>query len=77
MTMREPLLQSMQLPEDTVRRIHEFGATIADEDSMSKAIHDVYCGIIADHHEPNEKDRDQARKMIAALKKHTGSPAGA
>jgi hypothetical protein len=40
---------------------------MANEDSMSQAIHDVYCGIVADHQHPNEKDREQARQLIAAL----------
>jgi hypothetical protein len=31
----------------------------------------VYCGIMADHFEPNDKDREQARAMIAALQKQT------
>ncbi len=34
---------------------------------MTAAIHNVYCGIMADHEHPNEKDRDQARQMIAAI----------
>jgi hypothetical protein len=29
----------------------------------------VYCGIMADHNHPNEKDRDQARQLIAALER--------
>ena len=41
---------------------------VLNEDTMSKAIHDVYCGIMADHEHPNEKDRDQARAMIAAIR---------
>jgi hypothetical protein len=36
---------------------------------MSQAIHDVYCGIMADHTDPNDKDREQAAAMIAALQK--------
>ena len=78
MTMQEALVQAMHLPDDsdTVRRLHESGLAIADEDTMSRAIHDVYCGIMADHEHPNEKDRDQARAMISALQKHaTASPA--
>jgi hypothetical protein len=43
-----------------------------DEDTMSKAIHDVYCGIMADHEHPNEKDHDQARALIAALQQPSG-----
>ncbi len=76
MTMQDALVRAMHLPDDndTVRRLHEGGLAVADEDTMSRAIHDVYCGIMADHHEPNEKDRDQARAMISALQKHaTGS----
>ena len=44
---------------------------LLSQDTMSQAIHDVYCGILADHSDPNEKDMDQARQMVAALQKHT------
>lgn len=76
MTMQDALVRAMHLPDDsdTVRRLHEGGFAIADEDTMSRAIHDLYCGIMADHHEPNEKDRDQARAMIATLQKHASAP---
>jgi hypothetical protein len=30
----------------------------------------VYCGIMADHQHPNDKDRDQARQLIEALSQH-------
>jgi hypothetical protein len=39
---------------------------------MSQAIHDVYCGITADHEHPNDKDRDQAAQILAALGRHAG-----
>jgi hypothetical protein len=78
MTMREALLSAMRMPDDTdtVQRIHDFGLAVADEDTMSRAIHDVYCGIMADHSHPNDKDREQARAMLAALQKHAtaGAP---
>jgi hypothetical protein len=74
MTMQESLLHSMRLPDDAVRRIHERGAALADVDTMSQAIHDVYCGIMADHDHPNEKDRQQAEAMIAALQKASSTP---
>ena len=76
MTMQDALVRAMHLPNDsdTVRRLHEGGLAIADEDTMSRAIHDVYCGIMADHSEPNTKDRDQARAMISALQKHAMEP---
>jgi hypothetical protein len=79
MTMQDALVRAMHLPDDndTVKRLHEGGLAVADEDTMSRAIHDVYCGIMADHDEPSEKDRDQARAMIGALQKHAmgSSPA--
>jgi len=77
MTMEQSLIEAMHLPEgsDTVKRIHEFGLAVADEDTMSRAIHDVYCGIMADHDHPNAKDHDQARALIDALQKHAEEPA--
>jgi len=72
-TMHEALEQAMgmQPDSDTMSRIHANGLAIAHEDTVSQAIHDVYCGIMADHSHPNEKDRDQARQMIAAMQKAT------
>ena len=72
-TMHEALEQAMghHLEPATMERIRAGGLTIAHEDTMSQAIHDVYCGIMADHFEPNDKDREQARAMIAALQKQT------
>jgi hypothetical protein len=51
----------------TVQRLQEGGLALLNEDTMSKAVHDVYCGIVADHEHPNEKDHEQARALIAAL----------
>jgi alpha-D-ribose 1-methylphosphonate 5-triphosphate diphosphatase PhnM len=76
MTMQQSLLDAMHLPEDSVRRIHERGVAVADVDTMSQAIHDVYCGIMADHDHPNEKDRQQAQAMIDALQKAAAAPQG-
>jgi hypothetical protein len=75
MSIRDALVQAMHLPSDseTFRQLHENGLAIADEDTMSRAIHDVYCGITADHDHPNEKDHAQARAMIDALQKAAGS----
>ena len=79
MSMHEALVQAMHLPDDsdTVRRLHEGGLAIASVDTMSQAIHDVYCGITADHQHPSDKDRAQAEAMIAALQKvaSEGAPA--
>jgi len=49
------------------------GVWMADEDSMTQAVHDVYCGIMADHQHPSDKDRDQARQLIAAVGRSIGT----
>jgi hypothetical protein len=69
--MRRALEQAMGREPDSgmVQRLQEGGLTLMNEDTMSKAVHDVYCGIMADHEHPNEKDRDQARALIAALQR--------
>jgi hypothetical protein len=74
MSTRQHLVEAMHLPDnsDTMSWLHQHGLAVADEDTMSRAIHDIYCGVTADHPEPNEKDRGQARDMIAALQKHSG-----
>jgi hypothetical protein len=71
MTTRDSLIKAMGLSSDsdTVRRMNETGIALADVDTMSQAIHDVYCGITADHDHPNDKDRQQAQDMINALQK--------
>lgn len=71
MSTRETLIQAMGLSSDseTVRRMSETGIALADVDTMSQAIHDVYCGIQADHDHPNDKDRQQAQDLINALQK--------
>ena len=71
MTMKETLLEAMHVPSDseTARWMSDRGVAVTDVDTMSQAIHDVYCGIVADHQHPNDKDRDQARAMIQALQK--------
>ena len=59
MSMRSSLEQALHLPEgETLRRLEENGLAITNVDTMAQAIHDVYCGIMADHDHPNEKDRD-------------------
>jgi len=75
MSTRESLLEAMHLSTDseTARWMLERGVALADEETMSQAIHDVYCGIEADHDEPNEKDRQQALAMIASLQKYAAS----
>jgi hypothetical protein len=74
MANRESLIQAMHLPDETVRHIDEHGVVLADLDTMSRAIHDVYCGVTADHEHPNEKDRDQAGRLLDAVRTHGGAP---
>ena len=59
--------------EAAVSALQANGAALATEDTMTQAVHDVYCGIMADHEHPNEKDRDQARQLLAALGKATAA----
>lgn len=71
MSMRQALVDAMHLPEDSdiVQRLHQGGLAVADVDTMSQAIHDVYCGIMADHQHPNDKDRAQASAMVEAIQR--------
>ena len=74
MSMREALEQALNIPQgETVHRLQESGLAVANEDTMAQAIHDVYCGIMADHSHPSEKDHAQARSMIEALQKHAAA----
>jgi hypothetical protein len=73
MAMKEALEAAMHSgsAEAAVSALQANGAALATEDTMTQAVHDVYCGIMADHQHPNEKDRDQARQLLAALGKAT------
>jgi hypothetical protein len=75
MSTRESLLEAMRLSTDseTARWMLERGVALADEETMSQAIHDVYCGITADHDHPSDKDHEQARLLITALQRHADS----
>ena len=68
-TMRDALESAMHHanPDAALGALHEQGYAVASRDTMSQAIHDVYCGIMADHEHPNEKDREQAAAIIASL----------
>ena len=79
MSNLEALLQSMGVTADSGlgQWMVERGVAVADEETMSQAIHDVYCGITADHDHPSEKDHQQAQMLIAALQKQATSDAPA
>ena len=79
MTTRDALDAAMQREnvDDAMSELIGREVWLTDADSLSQAIHQVYCGIMADHEHPNEKDRDQARAMIAALQKHATAGAEA
>lgn len=74
-SISDSLAKAMRLTEDsgTVQRLHDGGLAIADEGTMSQAIHDVYCGIVADHQHPNDKDREQARALMEAMQRIASS----
>jgi len=76
-TMQQALEQAMgyKVDDETMRRLQEGGMAVMNEDSMSQAVHDVYCGVMADHDQPNDKDRDQARALIASFRVQSGWPA--
>ncbi len=78
MTMREALDEAMRrdTTDGAMGVLLERGVWMADVDTMTLAIHSVYCGIMADHDHPNEKDRDQARQLIAAIGRSIGSAGG-
>jgi hypothetical protein len=71
MTMLEALDAAMhrESSDEAMAALKERGIAIVDLDTMSTAVHDVYCGIMADHEHPNEKDRDQARRLLEAMQK--------
>jgi hypothetical protein len=79
MTMKETLLEAMHVPSDseTARWMSDRGVAVTDVDTMSQAIHDVYCGITADHDHPSEKDHQQAQMLIAALQRQATTDARA
>ena len=78
MTVRQALddARKSETTDAAIRTLMQRGVWMADEDTMTQAIHDVYCGIMADHEHPNEKDRDQARQLVAAVGRSIGSGAG-
>ena len=79
MTTRDALDEAMQREtvDDAMSALLEREVWLADVDTMTQAIHTVYCGMMADHEQPNEKDRDQARQLIAAIGQSIGTGAGA
>jgi hypothetical protein len=78
MTTRDALDEAMhrETVDSAMSALLERGVWMADADTMTQAIHTVYCGIMADHDQPNEKDRDQARQLIAAIGQSLGTGAG-
>jgi hypothetical protein len=74
-TTRDALDDAMhrETVDDAMRTLLEREVWMADVDTMTQAIHSVYCGIMADHDVPNDKDRDQARQLVAAIGQIVGS----
>jgi DNA-binding FadR family transcriptional regulator len=61
------LSHSSLLTEGVVQQLRANGMAVADEATMSQAIHETYCGPDADHDHPNKKDQQQARTMLDHL----------
>jgi hypothetical protein len=78
MTMQRALDEAMHSDsaDNAMSVLIERGVWMVDEDTMTQAIHNVYCGIMADHAHPNEKDRDQARQLISAIGQSIGGGTG-
>ncbi len=74
MTMQQALDDARRsgTADEAITSLIERGVWMADEDTMTQAVHDVYCGIMADHDHPSDKDREQARQLIAAVGQQVG-----
>lgn len=79
MTTRDALDAALQREnvDDAMSELIGRQVWLTDADTLSQAIHHVYCGIMADHDHPNEKDQEQARQLIAAIGQSIGSGAAA
>lgn len=77
MTTRDALGAAMQsgTVDDAMGVLIEREVWLTDADTLSQAIHSVYCGLMADHDGPSDKDREQARQLIAAIGESIGSGA--
>jgi len=72
MTIRDALTDALHLPADSdaAAWLSSRGLAVANEDTMSRAIHDVYCGITADHDHPNAKDHEQAQLLLERIRRY-------
>ena len=79
MTTRDALQAAMAhgSVDDAMGELIEREVWLADVDTLTQAIHSVYCGIMADHEQPDEKDREQAKQLIAAIGQSIGTGAAA
>jgi hypothetical protein len=70
MTMRQALEEAMHREggADAFESLRQNGMFVVDEDTMAGAVHSVYCSVMADHTEPNEKDRAQARQLLESIR---------
>jgi hypothetical protein len=78
MTVRDALDEAMhrENADEAISDLIRRGVWMTDTDTMTQAVHDVYCGIMADHQHPNEKDREQAQKLVAAIGQMIGTGGG-
>jgi hypothetical protein len=75
MTMRQALDAAMHRATgvDAFESLRQNGLFVVDEDTMAGAVHAVYCSVVADHSEPNEKDRLQARQLLESIGERTSN----
>jgi hypothetical protein len=75
MSTLESLLQAMRSTPDSELGawMVERGVALADEETLSQALHDAYCGMAADHPTPNQKDHAQALALISSMRRQMES----
>jgi hypothetical protein len=75
MTIQAAMADAMhrENADDAISALIEHEVWMVDVDTMTLAVHNVYCGIMADHEHPNDKDRDQARQLVAAVGRAIGA----
>jgi hypothetical protein len=75
MTIQAAMADAMhrENADDAISALIQHEVWMVDVDTMTLAVHNVYCGIMADHEHPNDKDRDQARQLVAAVGRAIGA----
>lgn len=68
MTMRDAPERAMgPAADDPASRLRAEGLAVVSEEDLCRVLHEVFCGQLADHQSPNDKDREEARALFSAL----------